>query len=36
MRFSLDSFVATKNETISYEEIKQDIIDIGFINFMER
>ena len=36
MKFSLDAFVATKNETISYEEIKEDIIDIGFINFMEK
>ena len=35
MQTVLDDFVKTKNETISYIEIKKDIMDLGFITFFD-
>lgn len=35
MQTVLDDFVKTKNETIDYTEIKEDIIDLGFITFFD-
>jgi len=31
----LDEFVRTKNETITFKEISNDILDLGFINFFD-